>query len=91
MAECDVLMKIQMFCDMTLDWITVSDVSEDLTASVFRLQIGLSCFTTYILKTEATYFSKSSVFICQLAWVLSHKTWIFNNMAYVRNRLHKYV
>jgi hypothetical protein len=59
--------KIQVFCDMTLYWIIIYDVSEDLAASIFGLQIGLSSFTTYTLKMEAINFSKTSVFICQVA------------------------
>jgi len=94
MVKCDVrtvvLMKIQVFCDMTLYWKILYDVSEDLAASIFGLQISLSSFTTCILKMEATNSSKTSVSIYQVAWILSHKTCIFTNMADVRNRLYRY-
>jgi len=71
MVKCDVrttvLMKIQVFCDMTLYWIIVYDASVDLAASIFGLQISLPSF-----KMEATNSSKTSVFIYQVA--LSYPT-----------------
>jgi hypothetical protein len=38
---------------MTLNLIIVYDVSKDLPAYIFGLQIGLSSFTTYTLKMES--------------------------------------
>jgi len=59
-------MKIQVFGDMTLYWIFY-DVSDDLAASIFGLQISLPSFTTYLLKMESTNSSKSPVFFYQVA------------------------
>jgi len=41
-----VLIKIKVFCDMTLYWIIVYEVSKDLAASIFGLQIIRPSFTT---------------------------------------------
>jgi hypothetical protein len=72
---------------MTLYWIIVYDVSEDLAASIFGLQIilplNLEDGSNKILQNICIYLPGGMI--------LSHKTSIFTSIADVRSKLYSYV